>query len=451
MHAAAPAQASDAQLRFIDAWEVEPLDDGDAIALLRECALGRHCYVPIIQTGPHGSGNTARAARAAAAVEALTQQQSPQQREQQRTQPSPSRSRRASFRLLERSALAEQTFLWAALRCDAWLVSAIASALPPPARAGDSEADDEQLAGSCRAWPPLPSAIGAGELVLGATEPFRARLRRYLYRNGLFRRAQMNHRFTALVQVDLVALENLTDSLAGGGGQHHKSHARQQPGAAVPNANARAVLRLKHCKPPGGGASPPLSEKLRTRDSAVACASRHTPAQAAAHSERSDVDWGVSAAFRFALPDEALPEPLNFAGGTSSAGTTGGSASSLGGGVRRMPTRGPPQVVHVCVYQRVANPIFGALGMAPTEIFLGDVEVPLEALTDDEPLMQWLPLRGATANTWFVHIRICLRFLLMALKEPTQEPNSKRTSSLLRSESSNNFSDFGDDESEDDA
>ena len=88
----------------------------------------------------------------------------------------------------------------------------------------------------------------------------------------------------------------------------------------------------------------------------------------------------------------------------------------------RLPTRGPPQVAHVCVYQRVSSPL-AALGLAPNEAYLGDVEVPLAALTDDEPLVQWLPLRNTGNARWFVRIKICLRFLLVALAD---DPDAAR-------------------------
>ena len=89
-----------------------------------------------------------------------------------------------------------------------------------------------------------------------------------------------------------------------------------------------------------------------------------------------------------------------------------------------------------------------ALGLAPNESYLGDVEVPLSALTDDEPLVQWLPLRrpGGSGASWFVRIRISLRFLLVAMahdpdakRPPPQQTPEPRTQRLTSS-----FSDLGD-------
>ena len=84
------------------------------------------------------------------------------------------------------------------------------------------------------------------------------------------------------------------------------------------------------------GASP-LSEKLRTRDSCIAKRRGKVHVGGGA-------TWGAAAAFRFALPDEALP-PQNSV---------------------RLPTRGPPTVAYVCVYRREKHAL-SALGVPAQE------------------------------------------------------------------------------------
>ena len=69
-------------------------------------------------------------------------------------------------------------------------------------------------------------------------------------------------------------------------------------------------------------------------------------------------------------------------------------------------TRGPPQVLHVCVYQRRAIGIMA-------DPFVGEVEVPLAAMSDAAQLVQWLPLRMAGSSAWFIHVRVSLHFALM--------------------------------------
>ena len=204
-------------------------------------------------------------------------------------------------------------------------------------------------------------------------------------------------------------MENLGDSLRG---------KDASPGAPAPRPeHAYAVLRLKHARPPGGAAPPPLSERLRTRDSAIA---RGGPAAVG-----GGASWGVGASFRFALPDEALP----------------GHAA----GRPRLPTRGPPQVAHVCVYQRSTG-AFAALGLAAQETYLGDVEVPLARLTDDAPLTEWLPLRAAEGTShWFLRVQVSLRFLLVALADaPDAPPRSATPDRAGRPSLRSTFSDLGD-------
>ncbi|KAJ1459619.1 hypothetical protein M885DRAFT_585630 [Pelagophyceae sp. CCMP2097] len=384
----ASAFAVDDQLRFIDAWEVEPLDDDDAAALLRPALLGRHKF-----------------AGAAAAASAR--------------------------------AAAPQSELWRALGCDAWLVAALSAAFPPAALCGDDELDDAALAQAVMPWPPAPAArkaatppaTPAGRLspaasprrppaavVGGAVEDaFRCRLRRHMYRNALLRRAGLRQRFVALVRVQLVALEQL-DATGGAA-----------PRGAKCNAGAYAILRLRQARPPGAGPAPALSERLRTRDSAVAArpAGAVPPVGPAA--------WGVSASFRFALPDEALP--LRFDDRVA-------SGDGALGALPRMPTRGPPDVVHVCVSQRVTTPLFAAMGLPPTETALGDVEVPLSALADDAPLVQWLPLRGGGGAPWFVRVRVALRFVLQTVADDDDRPPPRQTGPP-RTPPSRSFSEMG--------
>ena len=106
----------------------------------------------------------------------------------------------------------------------------------------------------------------------------------------------------ASVRVDLEALETMAGALS--------------PGSADEAAKgaARAAGRRRFCcvasaarpaEGPGLEAPPPLSEKLRTRDSCIAKRRGKVHVGGGA-------TWGAAAAFRFALPDEALP-PQNSA------------------------------------------------------------------------------------------------------------------------------------------
>ena len=481
------AVEDDAQLRYVDPWEVEPLDDDDPAVLLRESVLGRLTCCPVQGDDGDDVFLYNQPPSPAAAATPATPETPPTKANSNTDAPMDSPSDHSSGPLLHLRSP------WSRLRCDAWLATAIAQALTPAARAGEDECfggEDEALADACSPWPPPPAASNSNDY--SASEPFRSRLRRYLYRNALFRRAKMRRRFIAVVQVDLVALENISESLvpgSGGGGQDQGASVSPRTGRATAQqqhhrgdhaksgcGDAYAVLRLKHSRPPGSGSSPPLTERVRTRDSAVA---RRRSAEDHHHHRVPENYWGVSAAFRFALPDEALPpdaedddddddaqkgaSPPPSNSEQTSVRTTS-MASSSGGDVsprknnkvpqqrrgptkRRLPTRGPPQAVHICVYQRLSNPILASFGLAPTENFLGDVEVPLTSLTEDESISEWLPLRNLRNDgSWFVKVKVCLRFLLMSTTDnlvgPAHHPRSARRFWGTRRLST--FSDHGD-------
>ena len=201
-------------------------------------------------------------------------------------------------------------------------------------------------------------------------------IREHLHRNLLFRRIGLSHRFTAVVEVELLNMRNLSPSSAG-----------------LAKLGVYAVLRLKHRS--AGQQSTMLSSKVRTTDSVVTdvayidspTTSRlSTPAQ-------SDAPWGAKIVLRFALPEEALPPSPTQANAEAAS-----PAENL--------TRGPPQVLHICVYQKRALSIVA-------DPFIGEVEVPLAALSDDAQLAQWLPLRMAGSSAWFIHLRVSLHFALM--------------------------------------
>ena len=249
-------------------------------------------------------------------------------------------------------------------------------------------------------WPPQPT-------FLEIDSPFKRHLRCFLHRNAWFRRHGLKRRFSASIRVDLEALETLAAQLDGADAQLEAMKAN-----APPVNDAFAVLRLRHARPKGAPAPPPLSEKLRTRDACIA--KRRGKARIG-----GGATWGAAAAFRFALPDEALPP------------------STV-----RLPTRGPPTVAYVCVYRREKHAL-AALGMPAQDIYLGDVEVPLDNLTEDQPLVQWLPLNGGKGQHWFLRVRVTLAFVLCELADPpagaTAMPTPDDRPRLVSS-----FSDFGD-------
>ena len=329
------APSHEPQLRYVDAWECEPVgDDEDELCVEGVVAIGRNYYA----------------------------------------RPQPTKGDLS--RLLD---------------VDEWVSSVI--------RNSHVEVADDDLT---TPWPPQPTSIDVDS-------SYKRHVRGFLLRNAWFRRHGLKRRFSASIRVDLEALETMAGALSPGSADEAAKAAQRAP----PVDDAFAVLRLRHARPKGSQAPPPLSEKLRTRDSCIA--KRRGKAQIG-----GGATWGAAAAFRFALPDEALP-PQNSV---------------------RLPTRGPPTVAYVCVYRREKHAL-AALGVPAQETYLGDVEVPLDNLTEDQPLTQWLPLNGGKGQHWFLRVRVTLAFVLCELADapvgaapmPTPDERPKLVSS---------FSDFGD-------
>ncbi len=67
--------------------------------------------------------------------------------------------------------------------------------------------------------------------------------------------------------------------------------------------------------------------------------------------------------------------------------------------------RQPPRKLQLTVYE--TRSLFA-------DQKLGDLELPLSALTDEKPLREWLPLTSDKGSAWFIRIQLQLRFLLMA-------------------------------------
>jgi len=83
-------------------------------------------------------------------------------------------------------------------------------------------------------------------------------------------------------------------------------------------------------------------------------------------------------------------------------------------------------VLHICVYER--RSIFA-------DSRIGEIELPLEKLSDEEPISEWLPLNCDRGQAWFIHTRVSLRFVLMALKTQVRI-ESVRTRSTTSSSTS---------------
>jgi len=208
-----------------------------------------------------------------------------------------------------------------------------------------------------------------GELIDGnAGNPpsmFLHAIQRHLYRNALFRRLRMPHRFVGVVQVELLDLKNLA------------------PGA-ISSLTAYALLRLKRF-----GSNAPLTQKARTLDSATTSPRKILKSAG----PNAPASWGSLVRFRFSLPEDV--------------DTYGVSADRN----REALFPGPPTVLQISVHEkRFMN-----------DIVLGDADIKLDGLANGGQLEEWVPLRmkgEKEAIAWFTRVRISLRFEMMCIEHP---------------------------------
>ncbi|KAG5176710.1 hypothetical protein JKP88DRAFT_202900 [Tribonema minus] len=244
-----------------------------------------------------------------------------------------------------------------------------------------------------------PWADPAEAAIAEGTDPYSSCLFEHLARNALLRRLRLPHRFLALVQVELHDLKNLSP------------HFQAQP------MDVFAVARLQR------GASAPASHKHPTLGSAVTDAHRVVPCAEA----KAGRQWGGATIFRYALPEDALPL-IDVSGALSAPAV-----------MRRHPAGGapgPPSVLQLAVFKKSLL----------SDDCLGGTEVPLHSLNAHTTLDEWYPLKhvkhkrwgkvgaeggaggtwgagftGGAGSSWFLNLRITLRFVVMLVAEPPEE------------------------------
>ncbi len=203
--------------------------------------------------------------------------------------------------------------------------------------------------------------------------------RQHLYRNALYRRLNLPQRFIALVQVEMLDLKNLTS-----------------PGGS-PSLTAYALLRLKR-----DASNAPLTHKARTLDSA-STEPRKISKSSGLHAPAS---WGSVIRFRFPLPEGVTSEGVSFDKD------------------REALFKGAPSVLQLSVYEKKFM----------SDIALGGADVRFDGLSTDSQVEEWVPLRSTNDEiTWFVRIRLMLRFELMCIDGETSSlENDKQDSAGLK-------------------
>lgn len=242
--------------------------------------------------------------------------------------------------------------LWESLRAEAWLVMSIST----------SHEQGEREAGG-------PAVTELTSSTLGASDPYHSCLARHLYRNALFERIRMPHRFVAVLQIDTFALKDLSP---------HKYIS----GVASTPIEVYAVARLVR----SGGRK---SETKALTDTLVTPARKIEANKQDVTSQPSEYSWREQGVLRFPLPDSVL----------AIGPFTEGSDKNI---------RQPPRKLQLSVYE--TRSFF-------SDQKLGELELPLSGLSDERPFRDWLPLSSEKGAAWFVHVQMQLRFMLMTKDE----------------------------------
>ena len=243
--------------------------------------------------------------------------------------------------------------LWESLRAEAWLVMSIST----------SHEQGEREAGG-------PAVTELTSSTLGASDPYHSCLARHLYRNALFERISMPHRFVAVLQIDTFALKDLSP---------HK----YMSGVASTPIEVYAVAKLVRTR------SGRKYESKALTDTLVTPARKIEAGKQDVSSQPSEYSWREQGVLRFPLPDRVL----------AIGPFTEGSDKNI---------RQPPRKLLLSVYE--TRSFF-------SDQKLGELELPLSGLSDERPFRDWLPLSSEKGAAWFAHVQMQLRFVLMTKDE----------------------------------
>lgn len=220
-------------------------------------------------------------------------------------------------------------------------------------------------------------------------------LRRHLYLNWMWKRLGVDFRCLVLISVTLLDLKNLAPLHMTGLSRFVEVYAivrlKHSSTKIIPSTTEAMNTKsnkIHHVTPRSRTLDSQLTEPCRvdhshqhsveirntnpprTGLSGEPLSSEPSPSYVAlsSASRQHGFPWGSHVRFRIPLPDEILQ---NWSQGLGTY------------------TKGPPSILYIGVYQK--RPMIG-------DAHLGDIEVPLNRLSEDAPLEDWLPLHHDHSN-----------------------------------------------------
>jgi hypothetical protein len=238
-----------------------------------------------------------------------------------------------------------------------------------------------------------------------ADDAYCAVIEQHLYRNALFSRCFLPHRYVAIVSVKILGLRDV----------NVQKHRGLVPSGSIELFSMMTLTRTASCHPSRAEQLAIQSQaqgstflnvlgqdftdvKKHGLNTIISQAVKVDPFVGGHDSQSSEYPWKDSVMFRFPLPENIL-----------SLDSEEDYQTFL---------KSPPKIIKVTVFERTFF----------SDNKLGEISLPLSTITSETVFKEWLPLsqkdKAAKSSSWFLHIQASLKFCLMSLSDiPSLAPS----------------------------
>jgi hypothetical protein len=203
----------------------------------------------------------------------------------------------------------------------------------------------------------------------GIIDPYSICLSRYLYRNSIFSQLGLPHRYIATTQIDVYGLKEVGTSKD----FNHNNAATMDVYAAIRLGKEPLHKRTSNEKNANVGTGRCQLDGTAVTSIRKALLVRGDVSRA---SRGVEYTWREQANLRYPLPDVSSDDILN-----------------------------PPMRIHVAIYERSFF----------SDTKLGELDLPMAALTDEKLFKEWIPLTSDKGGSFFIHLQAQLKFHIMEM------------------------------------
>lgn len=238
-----------------------------------------------------------------------------------------------------------------------------------------------------------------------ADDAYFAVIEQHLYRNALFSRCFLPHRYVGIVTVKILGLRDV----------NVQKHRGLIPSGPIELFSMMTLTRTASCHPSRAEQLAIQSQaqgstflnvlgqdftdvKKHGLNTIISQAVKVDPFVGGHDSQSSEYPWKDSVIFRFPLPENILS--LDFEEDY------------------QMFMKSPPKIIRVTVFERTFF----------SDNKLGEISLPLSTVSSETVFKEWLPLsqkdKAVKSSSWFLHIQASLKFCLMSLSDsPSLAPS----------------------------